>query len=525
MNPMYPTLGLDVRDLLTIDVSAELRKLSRAQLQGAWQLPAELVRRAIRSRARNVQVTIGRQVVVVDDGAGLSPSLLGDTAVLLDSRRPTQERHGALVRLEEAGELAMLSLLGLDQLRDLRISSGFLASPCTLEFREKVGAVVRPGSDCAAGARITLQAGGLDARQAARWLTEVARFAPAAVVINGEKVPDAWEKKALLVVPLSAPLAGRVALMAEGETAHAHLLSDGLVSAQVTVPGAPSFEAAVEMGRPPGDLSAARLRDALTAHVPELVHQAAGLVAQAGSALASWPEEHRARVGRMILQAARGKLRPDEVERVPAFRAVTSAGPRLVDLRALRRASRSVEGAVLLALLPQQRPDKYLLGEDLVLVADEAERSLLSDLLAVRFAPPSRRQSGPSLAGLLRRLLSTAARSATTIWDLLRHPLRPQPIPDAALPLEDRQFLVALRQHLAAQPADLPRAVVMCQGAGPLRRQRGTPVTLLLPRDNPTVHACLRAYGADPGWLRVVALALTEGGRGGASSAAALRSR
>ena len=63
---------IDVGGLLTIDVGSELRKLSQAQLQGPWQIPAELVRRALRAGATEVDVRTERHGVrVIDDGAGV----------------------------------------------------------------------------------------------------------------------------------------------------------------------------------------------------------------------------------------------------------------------------------------------------------------------------------------------------------------------------------------------------------------------------------------------------------------------
>jgi hypothetical protein len=44
-----------------------------------------------------------------------------------------------------------------------------------------------------------------------------------------------------------------------------------------------------------------------------------------------------------------------------------------------------------------------------------------------------------------------------------------------------------------------------------VRRSGGRVPTLFLPRDNPTVMACVRAYATDPGWLRLIHPALVAG--------------
>ena len=59
---------IDVGGLLTIDVASELRKLSLAQLQGPWQLPSELVRRALRDGATQVEVDLARHGVELVPG-------------------------------------------------------------------------------------------------------------------------------------------------------------------------------------------------------------------------------------------------------------------------------------------------------------------------------------------------------------------------------------------------------------------------------------------------------------------------
>lgn len=58
---------IDVSGLLTIDVASELRKLSLAQIQGPWQLPSELVRRALRDGATQVEVDLARHKAEVRD--------------------------------------------------------------------------------------------------------------------------------------------------------------------------------------------------------------------------------------------------------------------------------------------------------------------------------------------------------------------------------------------------------------------------------------------------------------------------
>jgi hypothetical protein len=480
--------ALDLRGLLTIDVAAELRKLCQAQIQGPWQIPAELVRRAIRAGATSVHVTLGRrQLVVTDDGPGLDPAHLEWITLLVDRQQDDQPRHRALLALEQAGELALLALAGVDDLQDLHIES------------------TRPGT------RIALRAPGLDRRKAARWLADVARFSSVPVLIDGSPVADGMTGS-LVQAPLAPPLRGRVALVRQGDVAHAYLLSDGLVTAHITIPDAPCFVAAVELGTQGGELTAAGLRDAVMPHVPGLIDQAVALVAVQVGRPAPLSEPTRARLAQLTLQAARRKLRGAEIDRLPLFRTIDSEGSRLVDLAALRASPPDATGSrTLLCLSPDQPPERYALGPEPVLIADDAERSLLAEVLGARFRTPDRRESSRSLAASWRRLLRGARRLLGHWFDLVRHPLRPPLLPDHALTLPERALLAALRAQLRTQRAGGATDAVLCQGQGPLRRTRGHPRVLILPRNNPTVLACVRAFSADPEWMRLISLALLGG--------------
>jgi hypothetical protein len=505
--------GVDLRGLLTIDVASELRKLCQAQLQGPWQLPAELVRRALRTGATKVSVTFGRRrVVVADDGPGIDPDLMQWTAVLVDGHRDNEERHRALTTLERAGELALLALAGVDRLRELDLHSVHGQQRFTLKFRPGAPAdLSRAPAIATAGTRITLRVPGLDRGKATRWLASVARFAPVPVVVDGSRVADGLTGS-LVEAPLSPPLRGRVALVPRGEIARIHLLAHGLVTAHLTVPDAPCFEAAVELGTR-DELDAGRLRDAIARHVPGLVDQAVGLLARVSVHVATVPEPTRARLAQLTLQAARRGLRAEEIERVAVFRSFGSQGQTLVDLAALRHSAVSdASGSPsLLSLSPGQRPGSHSLRTEPVLVAGDAERSLLAEVLGVRFRTPSRRQSSHSVAATARRLLRHALQRLADSAELLRHPLRRPSLADHVLTPGELALLSALRHELRTQRDAGVGDAVLCEGRGPLRRRRGRPPVLILPRGNPTVMACVRAFRADPGWMRLIHPALAAG--------------
>jgi hypothetical protein len=516
--------ALDLRGLLTIDVAAELRKLCQAQLEGPWQLPAELVRRASRAGASTVEVAFGRhRVTVTDDGPGLDPALLHWTAVLADPRQHNDERHRALTALERAGELALLALVGLDRLRELRIDTAHGSQHHRLLLRAGRAPLLSYGAGPAPpGTRVAVRAAGLPRRRAADWLRDVARFAPLRVVVDGAPVVDGFAGS-LIQAPLDPPLRGRVALVPDADTAHAYLLAHGLVTGHLTIPDAPAFEAALEVATPGGDLAPARLREAAAAYVPGLIDQAALLIVRAAWR-PPWPERQRAHLAGLALKATRRSLRSEEIERAPLWRMVGASGPALAslgDLRALAGAGGSGSGT-LMALSPDQDPDRFAVGDGPVLVADEAERSLLAELLGIRFRIPSRRQSSHSLGATVRGLLHDLQHALADGLDLIRHPLRPPALADKALTREEQALLFALRAELQAQPGTAAGAgshlpvgqAILCAGAGPVRRTRDRPATLILPRSNPLVRACVRAFGIDRDLLKLIHLALVAGAAG-----------
>jgi hypothetical protein len=503
---------IDVGGLLTIDVASELRKLSLAQLQGPWQLPSELVRRALRDGASQVEVDLGRhRAEVRDNGRGLPETHLEWTGVLLDARRTNEERHAALTALEATGELALLILAGLPP-RTLQIRSARGGRVVCLAYqRDRTPWITIDATPESDSTVVVVQHGELDRARAAEWLAGAARFAPARIVIDGKPLEVGFQS-AFGVQALSEPLRGRVAIPLEGDTAHAWLLEHGLVTGHVAIPEAPCFEAAVELGDPAAtELSAARLREAIQPHVEALVRQAMGSLLHVARSVPGYPEHARRRLSRLVLQAMRRRLLLPSMARVPVFRAIDGASERMVDLMALREeALRSGPERVLTALYPDQRPERYALGTGLVLVADETERSLLAEQLGLRFRPPELRDGSHGLLAAWRRVVYGVLRGGARAADLLRHPLRRPPLPDDRLSPEERQFLHALRTH-ALGGHRVVSAVHLCEGRGAPHRSADSPPQLLLPRQNPTVRACVQAVARDPAWVYPAWLAVLAG--------------
>lgn len=502
--------SIDIGGLLTIDVASELRKLSQAQLQGPWQIPAELVRRALRCGATEIEVELGRQRArTVDDSYGVGIELLMWTGVLLDARRPNAERHQALTTLEAQGEFALLAAAGLPP-RSLRVRSRAGGFVHTLDFDGKTVQIATANEPGPNRLEVQIEGAGIERRAAYHWLADAARFATATIRIDGDPVAPGFAG-AFAQCPLRAPLRGRISVPAQGETAHGWLLEHGIVTGHVAIPDAPCFEAAVEFGEGVLEVGAARLRDALQAELPNLIDQGVALMLRVGAQAQSLGEPGRARIARLLLQAARKQLRVAEVMRVEVFRAVDGHGERLVDLTRLQAAIvADASGArTLQALYPSQRADAFALGDVLVLVADEVERSLLTELLQVRMRAPEARDTKGGWGVAVHRVRESIGLGVGWAIDRIRHPRAPALVDDDMLDDRERTLIDTLRVHLAQDPHRTIESVAMCAGAGPIRRGRGRPV-LLLPRRNPTVAACAAAVASDASWAYPAYLALLD---------------
>lgn len=498
--------------MLTIDVESELRKLSQAQLQGPWQVPAELARRALRAGATDVAITLGRHWArVVDDGRGVATESLQWTAVLLDPGRPNEERHAALTALESRGEVVLLALAGL-RIKALRVEATADGGRQVLEFGEGRTPWVETQEGIAGQLTdVTVRSPELDRRQVAHFLASVCRFSHARITVDGREVSSGFDN-VLAETALQPPLKGRIAIANQGDAARAWLLQHGLLNGHVTVPDSMPFEAAVELGEQGGDLSAARLREAVAPHAKELVSQGVALLVYVGTHYRNPPEHIRSRIARLLLRAATKGIRLQEVVRVPAFRVVDGDGHRCIDLATLRSsAPKGPKGVrILPALFPSQRPERFALGRTPVLIADAVERSRLAELMHVRFRPPDPRDGGSSVTAVLMRLVDGIGRGMSRAFDLVRHPFRAPVIPESALSATELALLEHLRESLPTLGEPI-HGVEICAGGGPVRRSRGPEPSLMLPRGNPTVQAAVAVVAADPSWAYPAAVALLDG--------------
>ena len=240
---------------LAIDAAAGADRLAGGALQGPWQVPAELARRALRAGARRVDVRCGERSFTVSDD---SPGLDGDTAAALaralDPRAPAAARDAALAALE-AGPHAELRYLA--------------ALP---------GARVAPVGAGAAGVTIAVDGVAWAPDEARGWLASVGRFAAGRIALDGTVLPHE-RLPSVAEAPLAPPRTGRLSLPLAGEDGALWLIEDGIVSAFLVAPCAVPFVALLDLsGRVRTSGDGAALRQAVAGEVGALVDQALSLI-------------------------------------------------------------------------------------------------------------------------------------------------------------------------------------------------------------------------------------------------------
>lgn len=512
--------------LLSIDFEAALDKLAWSQLQGTWQLPAELARLAIASGARSVALEIApRRLALRARGARLERATVSDFASLLDRGLSAAERHRALVALERRDATVLAAIAG-SPVKAISLATGGEEG---LRLEHRAGgelSVVHPGEDALARPDLQLTIAGLalEAERASRWLRRMGRFAALPIAVKGHRIDRGFDRPlitgrleaAARRAPPGTPagsttprVATTLAVPRHGNAPRLWLLRHGIVATRATVPGHPSFEAAVEMapvGSPGRDRPAAPpalLRERLGPYIDAIIDAAVGLTIRLAASPEAMPEETRARTGRLLLEAARKRRRLAEVSGVRIFPMVgasmlSTAGRRLASLDEISRCVRVETGGVcaLDAIPTGERPEGFALSERGALVISQAERALLGEHLQVVFSTPParlRRRFG-------RRLLEAARDGASALRFA-----RGRPLADAELSTAERAFSARLLEVGGGAAAE----VDFRTGGG--RAQLAGDGTLHLPRSNADVRACVRAVARDPAWVYPALVCLAEG--------------
>ncbi len=516
----------EVNDLLRIDFDAALEKLAWSQLQGAWQLPAELARLAIGCGAHQVTIRIAaRQLTMEAPGASLLATTVSDFASVLDQRLDAADRHRAMVDLEEQ-DAFVLSAIACSRLRRLTLTLGGQTGLKVELTASGDLSVVNPRASTS-DLDLNLEGLEIEPDRATEWLQRVGRFSSVPIVLDEARVDRGFHKplirKQLVITPSERSVntgefeAGPVSLKAalaiprHGSTPRLWLLRHGIIATHATVPGYPAFEAAVEMAPVSGALrsasgwvdltsraTGAALRERLNPYIRSLVDESIGLLIRLGREAPNLHETIRERLAGLLLAAALKRRRLSEIYGVEVFPLLSRETRRLVSIDVISRLVRVEQGGTcsLDAIPPGQDPRKFSLTGHGALAISRNERALLGELLQVVFSnPPARVRQGR-----VRRLLDWVAEAAPSLRFA-----NGAPVPEFELTNAEQKFLVQLR-HRAA---DIGLSVVeFCTGAS---KPTALDNKLLLPRDNQVVRAAVQAVVSDPAWLYPATVALMSG--------------
>ena len=520
--------------LLRIDFEAAIDKLAGSQLQGTWQLPAELARLAIASGARAAAFDLEpRHLTMTAPGARWDQRTLADFASVLDHRLEAADRHRAMVDLEERGAFA-LSAVASSALSSLVLRIGG-ETGLKLELTTAGGLAVDNASESALAqpdVQLSVDGLALDVGRAATWLRRVGRFSPVPITVDGAPIPRGFKRPLLenrLEVRASGPakaslsatpqpatpqlatlqpaasLPTALAIPRGGSAPRLWLLRHGIIATHATVPGYPAFEAAIEMaalgdrsrGDAPRDTDAV-LREQLGPYLEALIDAAVCLAIELGERATGLPEDARARVARLLLRWALKRRRLSEVSGVAMFPLLDTEGRRLVSTDVVGRLVRVEEGGAcaLDAIEPEDDARRFALAGRGALAISQGERALLGELLGVVFSrPPAKVRRAPG-----RRLLERITESLGV--------LRPAGAPVAGSELSDAERAL-LAQLSAVAVGGAAFEAEFRTGRGKVRRDGDS--KLLLPRGNAVVRACAQAAHRDPAWLYPAAVALLGG--------------
>lgn len=479
--------------LFAIDVGSEIRSLSDAQLRGPWQMPAEIVRFAVRSGAREISVTNGwRGFRVLWKGGAIARPTLEDLATALDDSVESSIRQQAITALESSGAEALMWAGGAAYSR-LQIDGESGGSHAHFTRTANRAPRLEFSDPTSAADKVVVQwtSSNVDRRRAERWLRVACRFSEVEISVDGRPISRGFAG-GLYRMHVSDPLRCTIGLTRHGEEPVLWLLRDGIVAARAVLPGYPPFEAAVELGTVvSGAASSSDLRRAVVPYVSDVCDRAVDMMIEVAGRpnVVTGPDGQR--LIALLLRAALRDLKREVIRKLPLF-PNTSEPSRLLSWSSLETVARRRAGR-LFAVAPGDERDGVLADAETTIVVSPEVRNLLLDLTGVCVQPPPRRRIGVArwLAGSARGLGVHAVERGLGMIKL-------GILAPGDLSAGERRTLELLRAALS------PRTVDFGTG-GRLRR---TATGFIVPRRDPAVVGAVARSGEDSAWLYPLVLAL-----------------
>lgn len=483
-------------NILSIDVSSELETLCKAQLRGIWQVPAELVRLAMRLDAGEVSVVLRRRGFAMTWSDGLiDGDVPANLRIALDANGSPDSRQRAIAAIEASGSEALLWASGLRGARTRIVVTAEREQWCFEHHGRSSGLVRKDASRRPNTVEIEWSCRGLDRRRAIRWLAIAARFAPKRVLVNGHPVPRHFVG-GLFHLRVEHPVPCALGLTRNGDDPVLWLLRDGVVSTRATIPGYPPFEAAVELkGLMAPGASSADMRRAVTPYLEELVDRAVWMMVEVSGRLSDMAAGDADRICLLLLRAARKGLRTSEICRLDLV-PIAADARRRVSVEEIRElAARS--GGVLSAIDRGEAAAEGIIDSESTLRASSEVRDLLTELTGARFQSPTLRARAFPI-----RVADGMRRSSRRLVRRWRGLVAGREVP--ADELSPRERVVQAAMRTAISPVD----VCLCEGRGLAGR---TARRLVVPRSSRAMVAGADLIASESIWLYPLLLALDTG--------------
>ncbi len=485
--------------LLSIDVEAEMFKLSVGRLQSSDQVPVALARLAAQFHAATIEIDLTKNRLTLEhDGKTPSVDVLTALRVLLDRNQNDVARHEALEKLEKYGMLDLLVAFASNA-RWVGIDMGPPIGQC-MRLEKGGGGLAFSSCRRAKGMRIEILGA---TRSVSREIGELKRYfcyAGYRVIVNSRRIDQGFFLNDVMFETRfdRDSISGVVGLPSQGLAAVTRILSYGVLKKEVWLSPQDGWvwDAVVEA---PDDMPQKAVIDKLRKEV-------GGLYARACREYSKHAEGEKHRIKQLLFRLADFAMGAEAVEGVNLFRTVSGEW---VDIQGVRQiASERVVKAIGTKTVVQ----KYtLFGNELVL--EEQDRGFIERHLGLMVRDPPRHTK--------RRLVSVIPAWVESVRKGLYHVLARltvgRVVPPVSLREDERRFLQALNQFAASGlfGADLSVEVVFAdKRLGMLSRsqlQGRKAVRMILSRKNKNVQSMIRAFDRDPKSLYPALMLLTDG--------------
>lgn len=498
----------DARELLTIDVTAEIRKLGTQQLGTPVDIVAAAARMTIECGAHAVDVVTMRSgTKIMARGARMPLAMHAQLACILDASRPSDVRHAALVAWESERRLEWLAVVCAGE---VELATQSEEGTDVLEVRDAMGKHRRTADTGEPHMTILLRrtrTGG-DLEQ----LTRVFAFARLPITVDGHRVSFGLElPEALIAVPIAgASFNGAVGLPREPSLARTTLVRSEVVERDVvTSPNRGRVHVAVVSARARLPENAVIERTVLAARDQ--------LYDELKARYAKLTGDERDAAAELLFRACEDR---GDTSFLDEARIIATTRGEFVTLTTLRGMARD---GVLLAAEPDQVVDSDLRDIGLP-VLSARERAFVTRFVGLRCVTPTYRSADAPLRRLRRWVRESLQNAGKRLTE--RGLGLGQSLDDDELTLDERAFMRALSELVTSGrfrvpgtsvgervqlvptvrgrlPTALRRRRELCVVAVPLRNARGMRLVRMVARDPANmIIATTLVFGGQDGYGR-----------------------